>query len=318
MKDYRDIDPSLLLQSDRVDEDEGNVVPAAPDWWLGPQYDAWAARENDLAWLRNAGDLPAVPTLVRVTDPQDGSHWLCLNSIVLNRQVERLGAIERHKPERREVSRFINGYLVRKGNAAKFAEWARTADFSDGWMPEPSDYFQFPLHEFYWAPQFAGEKVWIEGWSPRRRIPVPVAITGAKYICEATTSDCSLSESVEISLPEKFLVEKMGLRLKGRKGHFHDNKGELVAYDPAVGTDAQSCLLFRELVMRNFLREQKLELFWVVLGEKNVYPNDFSINRDKWLGRLEYFGAYRYETNEITGQVNSRFLPGNSSATSSA
>ncbi len=185
-------------------------------------------------------------------------------------------------------------------------------------MPEPNDYHQFPLHEFYWAPQFAGENAWTEGWRSGCRTPVPVVTTGANYICEAGNFDCSLSESVRISLPAKILVEKMGLRLKGRKGHFHDNKGELVAYDPAVGTDAQSCLLFRESAMRNFLREQKLELFWVVLGEKNAYPNDFSINRDKWLGRLEYFGVYRYETDEITGQVNSRFLPGSSSAAPSA
>ncbi len=101
MKDYEDLDPSLVLQSDRVDEDEGDVAAAAPDWWLGPPYDAWAARENDLVWLKNAGDLPAVSELVRVTDPQDGSIWLCLNSFVMDKQVERLGAIERHKPERK-------------------------------------------------------------------------------------------------------------------------------------------------------------------------------------------------------------------------
>lgn len=318
MKDYRDIDPSLLLKSDLVEEDEGDVATAAPDWWLGPPYDAWAARENDLAWLTNAGDLPAVPGLVRVSDPRDGSNWLCLNSFVLERQVERLGAIERHKPERREVFRFLNGYFVRKRDAAKFAEWTRTVDFSGRWMPEPDEYHQFPLHEFYWASQFFGEKDWTEGRRSGCRTPVPVATTGANYICEAGNFDCSLSESVRISLPAKILVEKIRLRLKGRRGHFHDETGELVAYDPAVGTNAQSCLLFRESSMRKFLREQKLELFWVVLGEKNVYPNDLSINRDKWLGRLEYYGAYRYENDEITGQVNSRFLPGNSSAAPSA
>ncbi len=309
MKDFRDIDPSLLLKSDRVDDNEGDVIPVAHDWWVGPTYDAWAAQKNDLAWLRNADDLPAVPELVRVTNPEDGSSWLCLDSFVMDRQVERLGAIEHHKPERREVFRFINGYLVRRRDATRFANWARDADFSGRWMPEPNDYHQFPLHEFYWAPQFTGEKAWTKGAGSKGDIPVPVATTGENYNCEAGTLDCSLSESVQISLPAKILVEKMALRIIGRKGQYHDNSGELVAYDPAVGTDAQSCLLIRESAMKSFLKEQKLELFWVVIGEKNVYPNDLSINRDKWLGRLEYYGAYRYGTGEITGESNSRFIP---------
>lgn len=43
MKDYRDLDPSLLLQSDRTDDEEGEAAVAEPSWWLGQPYDAWAA-----------------------------------------------------------------------------------------------------------------------------------------------------------------------------------------------------------------------------------------------------------------------------------
>lgn len=312
MRDYRDIDPSLLLQSDRTDEEEGEVAAVDPQWWLGQPYDAWATRENDLTWLHNADDLPKVPDLVRVTDPQNGSRWLNLNSFVIDRQVERLGAIERHKPEKREVFRFLFSYLVRQRDAAKFAQWARTANFTGRWMPEPRDYYRYPLHEFYWAPQFAGEQSWTGSYFPGKQVPVPIATTGGNYLCESSTFDCSLSDTVWMSLPSKVVVDKLGLRMKGRRGHFYDASGERVAYDPSVGEETPRTLLFRESTMTRFLQEQKLELFWVLLGEKNVYPNDFSMNRGKWLGRLEYYGAYRYGP-EITGQVNTGFAAGGGS-----
>lgn len=246
---------------------------------------------------------------MRVTDPQDGSCWLNLNLFVMDRQMERLGAIESHKPEKRELCRFLFSYLVRRRDSGRFMRWARTANFTGRWMPEPDDYYRFPLHEFYWAPQFAGERSWTGSDFPRKQVPVPIAPTGNNYLCETSTFDCSLSETVRISLPSKVLVEGMALRMKGRRGHFYDAAGEKVAYDPSIGEEMRRTLLFRESAMVRFLQEQNLELFWVLIGEKNVYPNDISFNRDKWLGRLEYYGVFRYGP-EITGNVNTAFTAG--------
>lgn len=106
------------------------------------------------------------------------------------------------------------------------------------------------------------------------------------------------------------LVEKLGLRMKGRLGRFYNAADQLVAYDPAAGTDGTHGLLFRESVMIDFLKKNGLVMFWVLNGEKNVYPDDLSMNRKHWLGRLEFNGAFHYAPPAITGQVNTNFIRG--------
>ena len=186
--------------------------------------------------------------------------------------------------------------------------WARMADFSGRWMPEPPEYYQFPLHEFFGGRQFVKDRAWERGnWD---KVPVAIASTGAAYLCEGSTFDCSLSATVSIQLPTKMLVEKLGLRMKGRLGRFYNAAGQLVAFDPAAGTDGTHGLLFRESVMIDFLKKNGLVLFWVLNGEKNVYPDDLSVHRKKWLGRLAFNGAFHYEPPAITGQVNTKFIRG--------
>lgn len=306
-KDYRDIDPSLLIESDR-DDDDDEVPVKGHEWWLGQTYDAWATREQDFAWLQNANDLPPVPELVRVTDPQDGSVWLNLNSFVMDKQFEQMGSLEQRKPERREVFRFLYSYLVRRKDEAKLKEWSRDKNFSGRWMPEPPEYHQFPLHEFFGGTQFKRDRAWERGHLDN--VPMPIASTGASYLCEGSTVDCSLSASISIQLPGKLLVDKLGLRMKGRLGRFYDTTGQLVAYDPAAGTSGTHCLLFRESTMIEFLRKHGLVLFWILNGEKNVYPHDLSVNHKDWLGRLEYCGAYHFEPPAIVGQLNTNFVRG--------
>lgn len=306
-KDYRDIDPSLLIQSDRSDADYDAPVRGR-EWWLGRVYDAWASREQDFVWLQSAADQPPVQELVRVQDPQDGSWWLNLNSFVMNEQVERLGSLEQRKPERREVFRFLYSYFVPRKDAARFMAWARKSDFSGRWMPEPPEYHEFPLHEFFGGRQFVRDGAWGSGnWD---KVPVEIASTGAAYLCEGSTFDCSISSTVSIQLPAKMLVKKLGLRMKGRLGGFYNAANQLVAYDPAAGTDGTHGLLFRESAMIEFLKKNELVLVWVLNGEKNVYPDDLSMNRKHWLGRLEFGGAFQYAPTAITGKVNTNFIPG--------
>ncbi len=304
---YRNIDPSLLIQSDRQDDDD-EVPVRGREWWLGQTYDAWASREQDFAWLQSSADQPPVQELVRVKDPEDGSLWLNLNSFVKDKQVERLGSLEQRKPERREVFRFLYSYFVPRKNAARLMAWARQVNFSGRWMPEPAEYHRFPLHEFFGGRQFARDRVWAR--DIREKVPVPIASTGAAYLCEASTFDCSISAAVSIQLPAKMLVEKLGLRMKGRLGRFYDAANQLVAYDPAAGTDGTHGLLFRESAMIDFLKQNELVLVWVLNGEKNIYPDDLSMNRKHWLGRLEFSGAFQYAPSAITGQVNTNFIPG--------
>ena len=290
-----------------VEAGTGAATRTGGDTYTGVD-DAWASREQDFAWLQNANDLPPAEELVRVTDPADGSVWLNLNSFVMDKQFERLGSLEQRKPERREVFRFLTAYFVRQKDAAKLKLWAPNRKFAGRWMPEPPEYHHFPLHEFFGGRQFENDEDWSQGFF--EKIPFPLATTSVEYICEGSTFDCSLSETVNVSLPSQMLVEKLGLRMKGRLGRQYDSSGQLIAYDPAAGTKGTRCLLFRESTMIEFLREQRLVLFWVLNGEKNVYPDDLAAHRDQWLGRLEYYGAYFYGPLTITGKLNSNFIRG--------
>ena len=198
---------------------------------------------------------------------------------------------------------------VASEDAETFARWAMEAEFTGRWAPEPPNYHEYCLHEFFWAPQFQVHRPrWTRGhgW-PRNRIPVPVMSTAAGYCCEARGFDCSLDQTVSIKLPAQLIVETLGLTMRGRRGEWYDAKNERVAFDPGAGPGEYGATLVREDAMDRFLARKKLRLFWTFVGEKNVYPSKMHSGNDEWLGRLEFYGVRWRQNGGWAGKVNSKF-----------
>ncbi len=68
----------------------------------------------------------------------------------------------------------------------------------------------------------------------------------------------------------------MGLQLPGRHAEFFAQSGGLIAFDPSARDSGPEALLFAKNPLLRHLRDHEMELFWIVVGEKNFHPLTFS------------------------------------------
>jgi len=92
----------------------------------------------------------------------------------------------------------------------------------------------------------------------------------------------------------------------GVEGHFFDNQGNLIAFDPSIKTPGPGVLLIKRDVFLKFLDDNGYDLLWTILGEKNIIGG--RMFPDDWKGRLELSGAYRIHQGNIEGAVNAKFV----------
>ena len=121
---------------------------------------------------------------------------------------------------------------------------------------------------------------------------------------ESTTRDCSLEDTLNIGLPSKFILDGMRLRWNGEEGHFFDDSGRLIAFEPSLKGEGPSVLLIREEDFLNFLERADCDFFWTLLGEKQMIGGHML--PENWKGRLEVSGAFRRSQGAVEGQMNTK------------
>ncbi len=303
----RDIDPSCQLAGGEGSA-ERKYLP--PTWWAPTNYEGWPPPGDDLGWLQNGGDLPPVEPLIQVTRP-DGSQWLVLETYLSWEKPVPLEEDPEEHP-RREVWYQLRSYIARRDDIEVLFEWAKKQDFVGRWMPESHHSHSVFLGEFFWAPAFRyhdNPYYRREGWTNGEgRLPRRVLIPMDGYLGEGGSYDGSLDESVAVSLPAKWLVEKAGLHWKGVDGSFYDEKGLLIACDPSVEGLGPRALLLRRDSLLSVLAENEYDIFWTVLGEKQSIPKGLG---GRISGRIkrwqEINGAYRLKDGKLNGVLRSTF-----------
>jgi len=300
----RDIDPSVVITKTKAQR--------RTSWWATPQYEDWRTNPDDKSWIADASDLPDPKSLLIVTDPKDGSRWITLEGWYVWEEPYPPEE-ERFEKERREIWDLVRCYLVRKQDSEMVFAWARTQDFMGRWMPENSDLWKIFLGEFPWAPAFGfydipyyGHEAWTTG--SRKELPASVHCCAEGYLGESTTRDCSVEDTLNIGLPSKFILDGMRLRWNGEEGHFFDDSGRVIAFDPSVKGEGPSVLLIREEDFLNFLEKADCDFFWMLLGEKQMMGGHML--REEWKGRLEVSGAFRKSKSGVEGQMNTKHESG--------
>jgi hypothetical protein len=164
------------------------------------------------------------------------------------------------------------------------------------------------LHEHYWSPHFDGsiDDEWISR-SFRANLPHPIVETTSEYLCEDSNIDCSMDSDVLISLPSRWLAQKMAIQLSGQRGEFQDANGSLTAFDPSTRDPGHSALVMRQDALQSFMAREGMALVWTLLGEKNIYPPRHG---DPWLGRLTILGTYYWDGARIQGGFRTEFIDG--------
>jgi len=302
----RDIDPSCVLRrTNRNDADD-----SASAWWLPVHYAAWDSETDDVSWLRTSHDLPQVEPFLMVRNPTDGSEWVVLEAFYRWEQPTPLDE-ERYELPRRDVWFMIRSYVLRSSHADEVFDWMQAQNFMGRWMPESHESHDIFLGEFFWAPAFQyqdspyySRQGWTRG-DRSRLLPRPVLVTTDGYAWERGY-DCSIDETLGISLPCKWLVDRMALRCSSIDGAFYDPNRNLIAFDPSVAQSGPSALLIRRDALVKFLGETGHQLVWTLLGEKNIIGGPM-ISSHASKGHLEISGAFRLRVAGVQGSITPTF-----------
>ena len=286
----RDIDPSCTLSST-----SGGTSCAGhdPPWWAPFRYDNWSDSASHQEWIERKSDIPGMENFLKVTEPDDESYWINIDSS-LHWQQTPPADVEPHDVDRRNLWMACADYFLRAEDSAAFVKWAKAVDFWGRWMPESATLHEMYLGEYMWSPvfrHFNRPYYGIEGWTqPGKDCPVSVRAATCSYLKEYGGFDCSVDETYSLRMPDHKFIERLGLKWSGNGADYLDESGTLIAFDPTAHKDGPSALLIREDVLRQYLSEHRLALCWVVLGEKNVYTNQRQ-RPEEWHGRLRISGV---------------------------
>jgi len=235
----------------------------------------WEKKANDSTWLKQKNALPDPRNIIELKD-NTGIKWLAFEGI-LDWEQKIPPEQEKYRHPTRRLWYMIKSYLVSKKEAADVHDWSKNQHFIGRWMPESHEFYNIFLGEYPNSPAFLFHYIpyyhhdgWTNG-SNDNRIPGKILVTDDQYQSSGSSIDCSTDETINVKLAAKFIIDKMKLAQKRVDGRFYDHKGNLVAFDPVVfGVDAPRCLLFRKDKLLEFLKKYNLDIFWTVLGEKNL------------------------------------------------
>jgi hypothetical protein len=305
LSDARDIDPSCIISRKKTEGTSRNV------WETRVTYTQWGVPVDETAWLESTTDLPAVDSLVGMRD-QAGTSWLVLESHQTWEQPTPPEE-EHYGVATRRLWLTLSSYLVRKGEAGLFVEWARKQDFGGDWMPRSDHSLYLFLGEFFWSPAFKyfdtpyySRTGWTRGSRGSREPPCEVLVTTDEYFTEPGY-DCSIRDAFTILLPCRTIVGEMGLSWNGREGKWFAADGKLMALDPSVEDGGPRALQVRKETFERYLQEKGYEVVWIVAGGKDVLGGGLS--RQERHGLLRISGAARLENDQIVSHLNGQFDP---------
>lgn len=288
----RDIDPSSTLQDKSIDAPED--VPTFRN--LVPRYNAWQSNGSIKTWIRSSRKLPNPTSLIELTDV-DRRTWVMFEGFC-EWQEETPPEYKKYDLPTRTLYYMLKSYLVKEKDKNKFFSWGKKQRFYGRWMPESHEFIQVFLGEYPSYPAFldARPNNWIDdARHGNKKLPSSVLVSDEEYLNEGSTHDCSLDESINVKLPAKWIVDKMGLQQKYTDGRFYDKRGDLVAcYPAAFNRQPPSFLLMRKDKLLTFLKKQKCAIFWTLLGEKQTIGGGGIGQPYGW---QEISGIYTFDTN---------------------
>ena len=297
----RDIDPSFIIKND-----EHLKISTSFSKWkkVHGNYDAWKKTKSDTHWIKTNRNLPNPKNLIQITDDSNNK-WLTLEGM-FHWQQETPPEYKKYDIPVREFYYILKSFIVKKEDKKKILDWVGKKGFGN-WLPESSDFYEIFIGEYPNSFGFDDLRGDYNIWrSASRDMKIPIVVTDDSYLNEFTL-DCSLNGSVSIKLPNKWLVNKLGLRQKYLDGRFYNKKDELSAITTSIFEEnSPSALLIDRSTLVNFLNKNGYTIFWTLRGDKQLIGGRDS--RKDFIGRLEMSGIYTIDVKKgITGNLKSNF-----------
>lgn len=283
----RDIDPSVLLnKTGKVMEDSSKKF-----WWNPDNNFKWDLPHKD--WINATEDLPSFENHLLVKDDQ-GEEWLILEGYPEWSETRKLGEKKWDYPHKRFWAH-MNSFLVKKEDLDNLIKGLEKQSFMNHFMPQCPVRYEIFSREYYWSPahkyfmtEYYEGTEWRDVYKHNEFIGSVIVPT--EHYSWSHDIDKSKVETISYLKPSSTIYNGMALKYGDNEGEFIDGSQHLVCFAPNVNEDSKSFLCVKKKPFLKFLADQKLSVFWTVLGEKQVIGgNSFGIG---FSGATIFNGVY--------------------------
>ena len=256
----RDIDPTILLTKSVK---EG----------LAEQLDESFWNEENLSWMKSKSNLPDPVRFICRKDNNE-KEWLSLGEKLFFTQPLKLGEKNFYHGQK-ELHYSLNAYIVKKSEFSKIKKCAKNKNFFLRWMPENRECFRIFDKEYYWSDAFYS----LYGSELRSNLFDVSTIVGRvgttcyQYFWE-NKRDFSKENTLSYFKPSELLYDILKLHPSEYDGKYLNRMCEIVCVDPSVDGKENSSLLVHKDELLNALDENSLDVFWTILGEKDICQKD--------------------------------------------
>ncbi|MBS4067095.1 MAG: ATP-binding protein [Sulfurimonas sp.] len=291
----RDIDPTTILKQKQKTDAK---------WWFNVTDEFENKEISDLEWMNSTEKLPKLSDMLNLT--HNNKEYLILD---MNFSIDG----NQNSKKYRNLYYSINSFVIKKDDLILFKEFAKDKSFYARKMPHSSQLHDIFLREYphsksfeYFNNSYNSQVDWDNSFgNDENRLPCKVLLTATAYFNEAKGYDYSVDNSIEIRLPNKYLIEQMDLRQTLNDGEWVNQNGEVVFFDPTIKSccvspyNEDGVLVTDKKLLLEFLEKKGYALIWVMWGEKQVKNSDLDNGKDDFLGIAEIDGFACLDKNKI-------------------
>ena len=240
-------------------------------WWAPHVYTAWTPHNT---WAQRRGEIPQfVEKLLKISDESDENiSWLNLFGEFTWEQPYSSGE------EHRKFWIDFTSCFVPNNEVDNFMSWIPTVNHTGHSIPDPT-LISCDISDF----ERDGGQIYCK-LKISDECPIDdVCVTTFEY-------PYGNNESEKLLVPHFDPIDKLKLGWFGHESQWLEPGSKRAVFDPTVSEDGPTALLFREDLMRRYLRENELTLCWIVRVNKVLNIGDSSADQ------LHIFSVYALET----------------------
>jgi hypothetical protein len=272
------------------------------------EYNDWTGTHEK--WLIRKDDLPDPISVIR-TSANNGSEWVTLNCRVSWKEPLPPGG-DYTDSLHKELIYDIDSYFVHEEQEEEILHWIDSRKFVVDRFPDGGSQYQIFSREYYWSPAYRFYDDPYHGrsnWSPISIFEDEkwvefgsIMSTIERHHWETGSGDDS---QLNYQAPRYEMFKGMELSFSRNIGEWLNKNGELVCLDPSVSRDGKSSLIIRKSDLLEFLKKNKLKIFWTCFGEKRISGGGISRNYypKKW---INLFGLFKVVDGEVVGILSSK------------
>ncbi|MDP4552344.1 hypothetical protein Q9251_15820 [Alkalihalobacillus macyae] len=294
----RDIDPTLWLREtgdSGWDEFEGS-------WWIPFTFPFVDDNlQHQKSWLWDKSIVPSFKDLIELEDPINKEKWVVLRGF--SKWSKKPEKDEYNIPSQDGWFR-INTCIVHNDDVDILINKLSGKNLCDpDILSSTSTGHQGFLKEYPWHLCYKEMNGWIDPKSSanwHNLINVKHLVPTNSYEWESGSTDKSLNKSISIYLPNKYLINALGLSInKNMHGEWMDKEGNIAFQDPSTKEIGPSYAVIRSDLLKAWLEANNFQLIWLIGGEKQLFTSMAS----KYFGRLIYSGVYSFTDRGIEGDL---------------